>query len=53
MKKHLIVIGIIFIFLIVGLNGCIEDNNKPDNSGDFIRYLAEKKDIFGWIFSAV
>ena len=41
MKKHLIVIGIIFIFLIVGLNGCIEDNNKSNNQISIIYFKAE------------
>ena len=30
---------------------CMEDNNKPDNLGDFIMYLSEKKHICGFVFS--
>jgi glucose-1-phosphate thymidylyltransferase len=30
---------------------CIEENQKPDNSGDFIKYLAEKKAVYGYPFS--
>ena len=32
------------------LEKCIQENNKPDNTGDFIRYLSEKKDVFGYVF---
>ncbi|MDP7180722.1 MAG: nucleotidyltransferase family protein [Candidatus Woesearchaeota archaeon] len=29
---------------------CIKENHQPDNLGDFIKYLSEKKDVFGLIF---
>lgn len=29
---------------------CIEENNKPDNTGDFIKYLSSQKNIYGYIF---
>lgn len=32
------------------LENCIRDNNKPDNTGDFIRYLSEKKPAYGFVF---
>ena len=32
------------------LENCIKENNKPDNTGDFIQYLSEKKDVFGFVF---
>ncbi len=31
---------------ISSLKQCIEEQGKPDNSGDFIRYLSEKQDIY-------
>ena len=30
---------------------CIEENNKPDNTGDFIRYLSEKSKVYGFVFT--
>lgn len=33
------------------LERCINENNKPDNLGDFIKWLSYKEDIFGYIFS--
>lgn len=33
------------------LEECIRKNNKPDNLGDFIKYLSQKKHIYGCIFS--
>lgn len=33
------------------LKRCIEEGKKPDNLGDFIKHLAEKKDIYGLVFS--
>lgn len=35
---------------IIELEKCIKENKQPDNSGDFIRYLTEKKDVFGFAF---
>jgi glucose-1-phosphate thymidylyltransferase len=32
---------------------CIEENHKPDNSGDFVKYLSEKKPVYGFVFSGV
>jgi glucose-1-phosphate thymidylyltransferase len=29
---------------------CLEENKKPDNTGDFIRYLSEKKPVYAFIF---
>lgn len=34
MKKHLIVIGIAFVFLIVGLSGCTQNNEGQVANGD-------------------
>ncbi|PIN69863.1 hypothetical protein COV93_03810 [Candidatus Woesearchaeota archaeon CG11_big_fil_rev_8_21_14_0_20_43_8] len=33
------------------LRRCIEENNKPDNSGDFVRYLTSKKEVHGFVFT--
>ena len=33
------------------LKQCIEEQGKPDNSGDFIRYLSENTDVHSFIFS--
>mgnify|MGYP000377394984 CR=1 FL=1 len=32
---------------------CIEENGKPDNSGDFIKYLSQKKPVFGFVFEGL
>ena len=32
------------------LERCIEENKKPDNSGDFIRHLSEKKHVYAYVF---
>jgi len=29
---------------------CIEEGHNPDNAGDFIRYLSEKKPTYGFVF---
>jgi len=29
---------------------CIKENNKPDNTGDFVRYLMGKKDVYCYSF---
>lgn len=29
---------------------CIHENNKPDNIGDFVRFLSEKKHVYGYVF---
>ncbi len=29
---------------------CIEEGHNPDNAGDFIRYLSEKKSTYGFVF---
>ena len=36
---------------ILELEKCIKENNQPDNSGDFIRYLSKKKDVFAFPFT--
>jgi|TARA_B100001964_G_scaffold217781_2_gene258176 glucose-1-phosphate thymidylyltransferase len=33
------------------LEKCIKDHNKPDNLGDFIKYLANKEDVYGLAFT--
>ena len=33
------------------LKKCIEENNKPDNTGDFIKFLSTKKPVYGFVFS--
>jgi len=33
------------------LEECIKSNNKLDNLGEFIKYLAQRKHIYGYIFS--
>ena len=33
------------------LERCIAENRKPDNSGDFIKYLSSKKDVYGFVFT--
>lgn len=30
---------------------CIEEHKKPDNTGDFIKYLAEKKPVYAFTFT--
>ncbi|MBI2546242.1 nucleotidyltransferase family protein [Candidatus Woesearchaeota archaeon] len=32
------------------LEECIKANKKPDNLGDFIKYLSEKKHVYGFVF---
>ncbi len=32
------------------VNRCIEESHNPDNAGDFIRYLSEKKPTYGYVF---
>jgi len=32
------------------LKKCMDENKKPDNSGDFVNYISQKKDVFGWVF---
>ena len=32
------------------LKQCMQDEGKPDNSGDFVRYLSEKQDVHSFIF---
>ncbi len=33
------------------LERCIAQNKKPDNSGDFIKYLSAKKKVYGFVFT--
>ncbi len=33
------------------LERCIKENKKPDNTGDFIKYLAAKKPVYSYIFA--
>ena len=33
------------------LERCIAEHKKPDNSGDFIKYLSSKKHVFGFVFT--
>lgn len=33
------------------LRKCIEENNKPDNTGDFVKYLMAKKDVYCYRFN--
>ena len=33
------------------LEKCIAEHHKPDNLGDFIKWLSEKKDVYGYVFS--
>lgn len=35
------------------LERCIRENKKPDNAGDFIKYLAAKKDVYGFVFKGI
>ncbi|MBW2148183.1 MAG: nucleotidyltransferase family protein [Deltaproteobacteria bacterium] len=35
------------------LKRCIESGYNPDNAGDFIRYLSEKREVFAHIFDGV
>ncbi|MBW2992604.1 nucleotidyltransferase family protein [Candidatus Woesearchaeota archaeon] len=32
------------------LERCIAENKKPDNMGEFIKYLSQKKDVYGVIY---
>jgi glucose-1-phosphate thymidylyltransferase len=32
---------------------CIEENHRPDNSGDFVKYLSEKKPVYGFVFRGI
>ncbi len=36
---------------LIELKKCIEENKKPDNSGDFIKYLISKKDVYAFVFN--
>lgn len=36
---------------VVELKKCIAENKKPDNTGDFIRYLASKKPVYAFTFT--
>ncbi len=36
---------------LVELKKCIDENNKPDNSGDFIKHLSLEKSVYGFVFS--
>lgn len=36
---------------LIELEECIRTNKKPDNLGDFIKYLSNKKHVYGYIFS--
>ncbi|MBI3051417.1 nucleotidyltransferase family protein [Candidatus Woesearchaeota archaeon] len=33
------------------LEKCIRENRKPDNLGDFIRWLSSRKSVYGFVFS--
>ncbi len=33
------------------LEKCIQQGNKPDNLGDFIKHLSERKHVYGFVFS--
>jgi len=35
---------------LIELERCIKENKKPDNSGDFVRHLAEKKHVYAYMF---
>ena len=33
------------------LEQCINENKKPDNAGDFIKWLSKREDVYGFVFS--
>ena len=35
---------------VIELEKCIQEHDKPDNLGDFVKYLSMKKDVFGLPF---
>ena len=35
---------------LVELERCIKQNKKPDNSGDFVRHLSERKHVYAFVF---
>lgn len=37
---------------LIEFENCIKENKKPDNTGDFIKYLSNKKDIYCYIFDS-
>ncbi|HLD10615.1 MAG TPA: nucleotidyltransferase family protein [Candidatus Nanoarchaeia archaeon] len=44
-----------FIYLFIKndikeFKNCVEEKNKPDNAGEFIKYLANKRDVYCYIF---
>jgi glucose-1-phosphate thymidylyltransferase len=35
---------------VMKLEKCIDENESPDNLGDFIRWLAEREEVYGFVF---